>query len=91
MEPGSPLDSQLSMLQCYICFQNVRKPKMCPACSKLACQNCLRTWIEESKPECPHCRKPMLLGSFADCERFLNDIKHLISSLDSNEKFKERC
>lgn len=90
MEPTAERQD-LSFLQCYICFQNVKKPRMCPSCSKLACQNCLRTWIEESKPECPHCRKPLLLGSFADCERFVNDIKHLLSSMDSNERLKEKC
>lgn len=94
MEAPAPNNNQsqdLSFLQCYICFQNVKKPRMCPSCSKLACHNCLRTWIEESKSECPHCRKPLLLGNFADCERFVNDIKHLLSNIDSNEKLKEKC
>lgn len=64
---------------------------MCPSCSKLACNHCLRTWIEESKSECPHCRKPLLLSSFADCERFVNDIKQLLGTLDYSDRIKEKC
>lgn len=69
-------------------MNNVKKPRMCPSCSKLACESCLRKWIEDSRSECPHCRKVLPLTSFADCERFVNDIKHLISTMDSNEKTK---
>lgn len=56
-----------SFFQCYICMLTVKRPRMCPACSKLACESCLRKWIEDTKSECPHCRKPLPLSSFADC------------------------
>lgn len=58
---------ELSFLNCYICFENLKKPKICPSCNKVACEKCLRSWVEEKKSECPHCRKIMPLSSFAEC------------------------
>lgn len=77
-----------SFMNCYICFEGLKKPRMCPGCSKVACEKCLRQWIEERRSECPHCRKIMPLNNFAECERFISDVRHLLKAMDRNEKVK---
>ncbi len=42
---NSKNNEDINLLQCYICLQKVKKPRMCPHCSKLACLDCLKQWI----------------------------------------------
>lgn len=37
--------AELSFLNCYICFESLKKPKICPSCNKVACEKCLRSWV----------------------------------------------
>lgn len=64
-----------SLLNCFICFQKVRRAKMCPYCSKIGCYECLKLWFENSRAECPYCRQQATFSSFADCGRFLDELK----------------
>ena len=43
-------------LKCYICFNNIIKPRMCKFCKKLACEKCIKNWLENKKI-CAFCRK----------------------------------
>lgn len=60
------------LLNCQICYCKVANPSMCPHCSKLYCDNCLRRSLEV-KPECPNCRKT-LRGEAPRVARFVNEI-----------------
>lgn len=87
-----------NFLQCYICLQKVKKARMCPQCSKLACYDCLKTWMEERRSECPHCRRPVPLNNFADCERFIDDLINVrrpliqvFKKIDKMDRPKELC
>lgn len=47
-------------VKCYICFNNITKPKMCPHCHRIACEKCLYNWfMVEKKKNCGFCRKNM--------------------------------
>ena len=66
---------------------------MCPHCSKLACSNCLRKWVEETRPQCPHCRASLRANQLVPC-RFFTDVMQMVQQQEqtgaSNRK-KELC
>ena len=44
-------------VKCYICFDKITKPKMCPHCHRIACEKCLYNWfINLKKDKCGFCR-----------------------------------
>ena len=44
-------------VKCYICFDKITKPKMCPHCHRIACEKCLYNWfINLKKNKCGFCR-----------------------------------
>ena len=54
-------------VKCYICFDKITKPKMCPHCHRIACEQCLKNWfINLKKTKCGFCREN-------------TDIQHMIS------------
>ncbi len=47
-------------VKCYICFNIITKPKMCPCCHRIACEKCLYNWfMVERKKYCGFCRKKL--------------------------------
>ena len=45
-------------VKCYICFDKITKPKMCPHCHRIACEKCLYNWFINLKKEfCGFCRE----------------------------------
>ena len=42
-------------LKCYICYNNINKPRMCRNCKKLACEQCIKNWLK-AKKQCAFCR-----------------------------------
>ena len=45
-------------VKCYICLDKITKPKMCPHCHRIACENCLKNWfITLKKEKCGFCRE----------------------------------
>ena len=45
-------------VKCYICFNIITKPKMCPHCHRIACEKCLYNWFMiEQKKACGFCRE----------------------------------
>lgn len=45
-------------VKCYICFNIITSPKMCPRCHRIACEKCLYNWFMiEKKKACGFCRE----------------------------------
>ena len=58
------LENELSREQvkdhfrCYICYNQIKRPRMCKYCKKLACEECLKGWLA-TKDKCAFCRNKM--------------------------------
>ena len=87
-------------VKCYICFDKITKPKMCPHCHRIACEKCLYNWfINLRKTKCGFCREKtnfnqMISVPFMDAvvnfvEKFFDKNKNLTQSLDKD--FLEYC
>lgn len=68
------------VFRCYICLQNLTSPTLCPKCSKLCCEACIKKWLRERKEECPHCRAHIDQTHLVPC-RFLDDIQEHIKKM----------
>ena len=87
-------------VKCYICFEKINKPKMCPNCHRMACEKCLHNWfINLKKDKCGFCRSTtnfneMISVPFMDAvvnfvEKFFNKKKIELNDLDKD--FLEYC
>lgn len=71
---GSEISSSIAeIFKCFICFGKVTDAQLCPCCSKLVCLTCIQRWLLEQKPECPHCRTPLLVSQLVSC-KFISEI-----------------
>ena len=90
-------------VKCYICFDKITKPKMCPHCHRIACEKCLYNWFINLKKEfCGFCRekinfKQMVSVPFMEkvvnfVDKFFNK-KNISEDNDynSNKDFLEYC
>ena len=68
------------ILSCFICFERVKEPHMCPTCSKICCLSCISKWLTERRSQCPHCRAPLFVSGLVNC-RFMEDVSHVQLSL----------
>ena len=87
-------------VKCYICFDKITKPKMCPHCHRIACDKCLFNWfIKLKKSKCGYCRVKtnyyqMVSVPFMDkvvtfVEKFFNKNADLSDTIDKD--FLEYC
>ena len=86
-------------VKCYICFDKITKPKMCPHCHRIACEKCLHNWfINLNKKNCGFCREKVNYNQmvsvpfmekvvdFVD-NFFNNKMNNLNSSQEKNSNF----
>ncbi|KAL5035940.1 hypothetical protein RTP6_003562 [Batrachochytrium dendrobatidis] len=66
--------------KCFICFESLQKPVMCPGCSKVGCESCVKKWLQEEKSQCPHCRAPLNPSQLVHC-RFMDDLAQQLNLL----------
>ena len=87
-------------VKCYICYEKINKPKMCPHCHRMACEKCLYNWfIDLKKEKCGFCRSntnftEMISVPFMDAvvnfvEKLFNTKKIELSDLGKD--FLEYC
>ena len=87
-------------VKCYICFDKITKPKMCPHCHRIACEKCLYNWfINLKKTKCGYCREnakfnEMVSVPFMDAvvnfvEKFFNKKPEITNTFD--KEFLEYC
>ena len=67
-------------------------PMMCPSCSKMCCEGCIKRWLTEQKSECPHCRAPLRISNLVNC-RFLSDIRSVLDQYKHKKQkpTEEKC
>ena len=89
-------------VKCYICFEKINKPKMCPHCHRMACEKCLHNWfINLKKDKCGFCRSnsnfnEMISVPFMDVvvnfvEKFFTKKKVELNLTDIDKDFLEYC
>ena len=89
-------------VKCYICFDKITKPKMCPYCHRIACEKCLYNWfVNLNKKNCGFCRKStnfseMVPVPFMDAvvdfvDKFFNNKNVEEEKNNSDKEFLEYC
>lgn len=79
------------ILKCVICYDRLSEAKMCPACSKLFCKDCIKKWLTDNRSQCPHCRSPLRIETVVNC-RFVKEINQALESLISTSSSpSEKC
>ena len=74
---------------CFICFGTIQNAVMCPHCSKLGCQSCLRKWLEETRPQCPHCRVGLRANQLVPC-RFFADVMQMMNQQEKSTQHRKK-
>ncbi|KAI9310554.1 hypothetical protein DFJ73DRAFT_887836 [Zopfochytrium polystomum] len=83
---SSDLPSQFDdLFKCYICFDNMKRPVMCPSCSKIGCFDCVEKWLAQERNQCPHCRAPLSSSQLVHC-RFMDDLAQLRGAMSDAVK-----
>ncbi|KAK9712933.1 Tripartite motif containing 37 [Basidiobolus ranarum] len=86
--PTTPLEE---VFRCFICLGALQNAVLCPTCSKLCCEHCIKKWIREHRPECPHCRARLTASQLVTC-RFIDDLQQQLEEVTRNKKLtKDIC
>ena len=90
-------------VKCYICFDKITKPKMCPHCHRIACEKCLYNWFINLKKEfCGFCREKINFNQMVSVpfmEKVVNFVDKFFNKknisedndYNSNKDFLEYC
>ena len=79
------------ILNCFICMGKLANAQMCPSCSKMCCELCIRKWLTEQKSECPHCRAPLRISKLVNC-RFISEIRTVLDQIkQQGQPQEEKC
>ncbi len=76
----STVESLSDVFRCFICMEKLRDARLCPHCSKLCCHPCIRRWLTEQRPQCPHCRASLHLDELVNC-RWVEEVTQQIDTL----------
>ncbi len=58
----------MNKLECILCQKNYINPKMCPHCSEVYCEKCIKNYLSE-KYFCPSCDNYII--ELVDCNRLI--------------------
>ncbi|KAG0695212.1 E3 ubiquitin-protein ligase TRIM37 [Chionoecetes opilio] len=80
--PCFPLRAQslAEVFRCFICMEKLQDAHLCPHCSKLCCYLCIRRWLTEQRPQCPHCRANLHLHELVNC-RWVEEVTQQLDTL----------
>ncbi|XP_046998426.1 E3 ubiquitin-protein ligase TRIM37-like [Schistocerca americana] len=74
------VETLAEVFRCFICMEKLRDAHLCPHCSKLCCYVCIRRWLTEQRPQCPHCRAPLHLHELVNC-RWVREVTQQLDTL----------
>ena len=77
-------------VKCYICFDTINNPKMCPNCHRMACEKCLYNWFQiEHKKNCGFCREKVNFNDMISVpfmSTVVNFVEKIFDDKDENNK-----
>ena len=88
--PDPAIESLSDVFRCFICMERLRNAHMCPHCSKLCCYQCIRRWLTETRPQCPHCRAALHLHEVINC-RWVEEVTTQLEFLKESGNSKGGC
>ncbi|EFJ12309.1 hypothetical protein SELMODRAFT_425390 [Selaginella moellendorffii] len=71
------------IFRCFICLGKLMDAQLCPCCSKLVCMLCIKRWLTDQKPECPHCRASLSVSQLVGC-KFISEITTEVEKIHGN-------
>jgi len=74
------VESLSDVFRCFICMERLRNAHLCPHCSKLCCYPCIRRWLTEQRPQCPHCRASLHIHELVNC-RWVAEVTQQLDTL----------
>ncbi|XP_022697638.1 E3 ubiquitin-protein ligase TRIM37-like isoform X2 [Varroa jacobsoni] len=80
LQQETGVESIAEVFRCVICMEKLRDAHLCPHCSKLCCFVCIRRWLTEQRPQCPHCRATLHLNDLVNC-RWAEEVTQQLDSL----------
>ena len=79
IEEKNKLSKLKEMMICFLCHEKVNKPKICPNCFKIACEECLKKWfINYNNNKCFNCNKNIKLDDMITIP-IINNISNLLN------------
>ena len=95
IEEKTKMSKIKELMTCFLCHEKVIHPRICPNCSKIACEECLKKWfINKNNNKCFFCHKNITLEKMIfipvinNISNILNKIAFDIKS-DSSLVFKQ--
>ena len=73
---------------CYICLMKIEKPRICPNCNKIACEQCLKNWFDKGNNNCGYCRAALSFDKMVSVP-IINNVVDLIDTISSKNKAKK--
>ena len=86
-EKNKIINEVKDLVKCYICHGQIKKPKMCRICHRLACGDCIRQWMRENQ-KCGYCDQVITIFDFIDVP-FMKDIPQFIIYNENLEEKKD--
>ena len=81
--PAAHPNALEDVFKCFICLERLRNAHLCPHCSKLCCYQCIRRWLTEQRPQCPHCRAALHLHEVINC-RWVEEVTQQLDYIKEN-------
>lgn len=82
----------LAHFQCAICLENSEEIKICPHCSWIFCNKCIRKWLA-NKGTCPRCLNALQYPALVKgclISQIQESIKKLLSTMDNKDDFCDK-
>ena len=81
IEEKNKISKLKEMMICFLCHEKVSKPKICPNCFKMACEDCLKKWfINYNNNKCFNCNTIIKLDDMVIIP-IINNISNLLNKM----------
>ena len=81
IEEKSKMNKIKELMTCFICHEKVSNPRICPNCSKIACEECLKKWFNnKNNKKCFNCHNSITLEKMV-CIPVINNISNILNKI----------